>query len=102
MTRVRRLLSALLVAVLGAGTAGAAEPVQGDRSRTIEGWLVEDVAEQDGGRLVRLSRTAQGIRIQYSAAFWRGTPGRPLRLRRAAASGPGQGFIIGSPNRLHP
>jgi hypothetical protein len=60
----------------GAGIAWACEPVQGDRSRTPGGWRVEDVAEQDGGRLVRLSRTAAGLRLQYSAAFWRGNGGR--------------------------
>lgn len=76
MKPLRRLLPALLAAALCAGTAWAAEPVQGDRSRTIRGWLVEDRAEPDGGRLVQLSRTTQGLRLQYSAAFWRGNGGR--------------------------
>jgi hypothetical protein len=76
MTSGRRLLPALLAAALAAGTAWPGEPAQRDRSRTIKGWLVEDVSEQDGGRLVQLSRTTQGLRLQYSAAFWRGNGGR--------------------------
>lgn len=76
MTGVRRLLPALLAAGLGAGPAGSEPPIQGDRSRTIGGWRVEDVSEQDGGRLVQLSRTFQGVRLRYSAAFWRGNGGR--------------------------
>jgi len=47
-----------------------------DRQRTIAGWRVEDVAEQDGGRLVRLHRAAAGYRLQFQAAFWRGNDGR--------------------------
>ena len=76
MTRVRGLLPALLAAALAAGPASAGDPGEVDRSRTVKGWLVEDLAEQDGGRLVRLSRTARGLRLQYSAAFWRGNDGR--------------------------
>jgi len=76
MTPVRRLLPALLAAALCAGTASAGPQAGGDRSRTIGGWRVEDIAEQDGGRLVRLSRASKGLRLQYSAAFWRGNDGR--------------------------
>jgi len=73
---VRRLLPALLAASVGAGMGLAGPPGGGDRSRTIKGWQVEDVSEQDGGRLVQLSRATQGLRLQYSAAFWRGNGGR--------------------------
>jgi hypothetical protein len=76
MTRARRVLPALLAAALAAGTASSGAPAQRDRSRTIKGWLIEDVSEQDGGRLVQLSRTTHGLRLQYSAAFWRGNGGR--------------------------
>ena len=76
MTPVGRRRRVLLAAGLVAGMASAGAPAQGDRSRTINGWRVEDVAEQDGGRLVRLSRGFKGVRIQYSAAFWRGNDGR--------------------------
>jgi hypothetical protein len=47
-----------------------------DRRRTVAGWQIEDVAEQDGGRLVRMRRNAAGYRLQYEAAFWRGNGGR--------------------------
>lgn len=76
MMPVRRLFPALLAAGLGAGLAWAGQPAQGDRSQAIKGWLVEDIAEQDGGRLVQLSRASKGLRIRYSAAFWRGNGGR--------------------------
>jgi hypothetical protein len=47
-----------------------------DRQRIVAGWRVEDVAEQDGGRLVRLHRAAAGYRMQFQASFWRGNDGR--------------------------
>ena len=47
-----------------------------DRQRTVAGWRVEDVTEQDGGRVVRLHRAAAGYRLQFQAAFWRGNDGR--------------------------
>jgi hypothetical protein len=47
-----------------------------DRQRIVAGWQIEDVAEQDGGRLVRLYRAAGGYRLQFQAAFWRGNDGR--------------------------
>lgn len=43
-----------------------------DRQRTMAGWQIEDVAEQDGGRLVRMRRETGGYRIRFEAAFWRG------------------------------
>jgi hypothetical protein len=46
------------------------------RHRAVAGWLVEDIAESDGGQLVRMSRTAQGARMQFVAVFWRGNDGR--------------------------
>lgn len=69
-------LAIVIPASLAALLLVLAQPGGGDRSRTVGGWLVEDRAEQDGGRLVRLSRSAGGARIQYSAAFWRGNDGR--------------------------
>ena len=47
-----------------------------DRQRTVAGWHIEDEAEQDGGRLVRLHRNAGGYRMLFQAAFWRGNDGR--------------------------
>lgn len=57
----------LLAAIQGAGE---------DRRRNVEGWLVEDLAEQDGGRLVRMRRQAGSAHIRFSVAFWRGNDGR--------------------------
>jgi len=45
-----------------------------DRQRTVAGWRVEDVAEQDGGRLVRLHRAAAGYSMQF-ILFGRNTSG---------------------------
>ena len=42
----------------------------------VAGWQVEDLAEQDGGRLVRMRRESGGYRLQFQAAFWRGNAGR--------------------------
>jgi hypothetical protein len=64
----------LLIAALGAA-AIAAGPPSGDRQRRVEGWLVEDVAESDGGRVVRMTRTSGPYRLEYHAAFWRGNHG---------------------------
>ena len=57
----------LLAAIQGAGE---------DRRRTVEGWLVEDLAEQDGGRLLRMRRQAGSAHIRFSVTFWRGNDGR--------------------------
>lgn len=66
----------LLFAASAAAALVATQSEGADRSRAVDGWLVEDRAESDGGRLVRLSRQAQGARIQYFVAFWRGNDGR--------------------------
>lgn len=68
---------ALIAWVAAAGALVAAQPDERRlRQREIAGWLVEDVAESDGGRLVRLSRSAEGARMQFTAVFWRGNDGR--------------------------
>ena len=72
------LRSGLCVLPLLAGSAALA---QGDpderveRRRTIAGSLVEDVAESDGGTLVRLSRRGRGYSFEYYLEFWRGNGG---------------------------
>lgn len=77
----------------GAGETGqpAAEQAPGDephgRHRTVQGWLVEDVAEGDGGTLVRMTRAASGWRLEYYAAFWHGNDGI---IREVSAIGPGE------------
>ena len=79
---------ALLLAALAAGTIVAAKPGAGDRQRIVRGWLVEDLAEEDGGRLVRISRTSGPWRLEYHAAYWRGNDGV---IQRVSALGPGCG-----------
>jgi hypothetical protein len=65
----RTALAAAMVLLL----AAAPHP---DRQRTVAGWQIGDVAEQDGGRLVRMRRDARGYRVRFEAAFWRGNQGR--------------------------
>lgn len=84
----------LLLAQAGAAEAGRlaqpdppapAQAPTHDRHRTVQGWLVEDVAEDDGGRLVRMTRTAGGWRVEVYAAFWHGNDGI---IREVSAAGP--------------
>jgi hypothetical protein len=63
-------------ALTGAMLLLAAAAPYPDRQRRVAGWLVEDVAEQDGGRLIRMRRAASGYRLYFQAAFWRGNDGR--------------------------
>lgn len=76
--RPSRAFQAALALLLAAGGAArlAAQPDRVEiRHRQVAGWLVEAFAESDGGRLVRMSRIAQGARLQFEAAFWRGNDG---------------------------
>lgn len=84
--RPRRLA---LAAVSLAGMAGAvialAQPDGArDRRRAVGDWLVEDVAEDDGGRIVRMTRTADDYSLEYHASFWRGNsaPARGASAQR--------------------
>jgi hypothetical protein len=67
--------AALLLAAVATGALVAAQPGAADRQRTVEGWRVEDRAEEDGGRLVRISRRSGPYRLEYQAAFWHGNDG---------------------------
>lgn len=75
--RPRRILAA---ALLLAGVPAAAQPDDPSRvrARAVSGWLVEELSESDGGRIVRLVRTRPGYRLDYQAVFWRGNYG-PIR-----------------------
>lgn len=76
-----RPIPALAGALLALLAAGAAAPAQArDRQRLVQGWMVEDRSEEDGGRLVRMSRTAGPWRLEYQVAFWRGNDGILQRL----------------------
>lgn len=70
--------AALLLAALAAAAAQPDPPA--DRHRLVQGWRVEDLAEEDGGRLVRMSRTSGPYRLEYQASFWRGNDGVIQRL----------------------
>ena len=67
--------AAAAATLLGAAIAAPPGPAP-NRHRTVAGWIVEDRAEQDGGRLVELRRDVGTIHLRYSAAFWRGNDGR--------------------------
>ncbi|MGQ0590414.1 MAG: hypothetical protein ACT4N8_12945 [Sphingosinicella sp.] len=67
---------ALLLTLAGGAILAAQPDSRLTRQREVSGWLVEEVAESDGGSMVRMSRTAGGARLQFSAVFWRGNHGR--------------------------
>jgi hypothetical protein len=64
------------VAALALAGAVFAAPPERNRQRAVGGWLVEDRAEEDGGRLVELRRETGALHVRYSVAFWRGNDGR--------------------------
>ena len=73
----RAALASLALAFAAAGSLLAAQPDPVvTRSRELAGWLVEQRAESDGGRLVSLSRRAEGARMQFQTVFWHGNDGR--------------------------
>src|SRR6187399_2981039 len=81
------IASAAALLLLAQGAAEAPSAHVHDRHRSVEGWRVEDVAEDDGGRLVRMTRTAGGWRLEFYAAFWRGNDGI---IRQLSAVGPAE------------
>lgn len=74
----RLALALALVASLAAagGPLAAQSDEQVTRQRTVSGWQIAEIAESDGGRLVRLTRGAQGARLQFTSVFWHGNDGR--------------------------
>lgn len=66
---------ALLLLALAAGAIVAAQPGVADRQRIVRGWLVEDLAGDDGGRLTRISRTSGPYRLEYRVAARHGADG---------------------------
>ena len=77
-----RLNSPLLAALLLAAAAGGlyAQPFAPavDQRRAVGDWLVEHVGEDDGGRLVRMTREGDDHNVEYRIGFWHGNPG-PVR-----------------------
>ena len=78
--RFRALLIAMAVAAIAGGGVLFAQPFAAveDRRRAVGDWLVEHVGEEDGGRLVRMTREGDDHVIEYRVGFWRGNPG-PVR-----------------------
>jgi hypothetical protein len=68
----------MMIAALILLTLAAAQPDDERviRQRPVAGWVVADIAESDGGRLIRMHRRAGGIRLQFHIAFWRGNAQR--------------------------
>jgi hypothetical protein len=83
----------LLAAPLAAAAAAFAQPFPPepeDARREVHGWTIEHAGEDDGGRIVRMSRTAGTLRLSYQAVFWRGNHGIYMRAaaeRRGIACG---------------
>lgn len=87
--KLRRAFAPLaLLAAAATGAIVAAQPGSRDRHHMVSGWLVEDVAEEDGGRLVRMTRTSGPFRLEYHAAFWHGNDGV---IQHVSATGAGCG-----------
>ncbi len=72
--------SPLLAAAFAGGSCLAAQPFAEveDRRRAVGDWLVEHVGEEDGGRLVRMTREGDDHNVEYRIGFWRGNAG-PVR-----------------------
>jgi hypothetical protein len=68
----------LLLAAIAVGAAAEAA----NRHRAVGGWRVESVAEDDGGRIVRMTRTGAGYSLHYETWYWRGN----ARVYRRAAA----------------
>lgn len=74
----RQPLAVCAVAGVAGATIVAAQPFPPeppDQRRRVAGWTVEHAGEEDGGRIVRLTRERRGVRLEYRAVFWRGNHG---------------------------
>ena len=67
----------LLLAVLAGGALHAQPfpPAPPDERGEVGDWRVDHAAEEDGGRIVRMTRIGGGLAIAYHVAFWRGNGG---------------------------
>ena len=84
------LISAALAGAAMVSAQTADERVE--RRRAVGGWLVEYVAESDGGLVVRMSRDGGDYRLDYHEVFWRGNYGaaRSVSARRRDCGGGGE------------
>lgn len=72
--RSKAFAAALLAAATASAALLAAQPFDPppDRRRAVGDWLVEHVGEEDGGRIVRMSREGEGFELSHRSAHWRG------------------------------
>jgi hypothetical protein len=72
--RTKALAATLLAAATAGAALVAAQPFDPppDRRRAVGDWLVEHVAEEDGGRIVRMTREGEGFQLVYRTSHWRG------------------------------
>jgi len=86
--------AALLATAVASGAMVSAQPADErvDRRRAVGDWLIEYVAESDGGLVVRMSRDGDGYRLKYHEAFWRGNygPVRDISTERRDCGGGGE------------
>ena len=73
---------AMIAAAAGSG-AQAEQDERVERRRIVEGWLVEQVDEMDGGIMVRMNRQGRfdkgkAYRLMWWTSYWRGNGG-PIR-----------------------
>lgn len=73
-------IAASLSAVQPEPPAAAAQAA--DRHRAVGDWRVESAAEDDGGRIVRMTRRGAGYSLHYETWYWHGNA---RTYRRAAA-----------------
>ena len=72
--RTKAIAATLLAAAATSAAILAAQPFDPppDRRRAVGDWLVEHVAEEDGGRVVRMTREGEGFALSYHSSHWRG------------------------------
>ncbi len=68
--------AALFIAAMMLASPAVAQPDEREvRRRSFGPWVVTDVAESDGGQLVKIERRERGTSIIYQGAYWRGNGG---------------------------
>jgi hypothetical protein len=79
MMRRLALLTTAAFLLVGAGQGTTPPPrhtyLIPDTRRVVQGWHVTNLAEEDGGRLVRMTRNVGRIVLIYQISYWRGNYG---------------------------